>query len=863
MSKHVHVYKSSLSIAIASVLLGAVATGDARAEGLALEEVVVTATRSQASLLDVPVAVSAMSGEELEAAGAGDLMDLTLVSPSMYAYSTSDPMATPLKLRGIGTSSGNPGFESSVGLYVDDVYRSRAGAALTTFFDMAGVEVLRGPQGTLFGKNTSAGAILQKTAPAEIGEQSASISGEAGNYNSYQVSGHVNVPLGDSVAFRLSGLTSDTDGFFENPATDDDEIASTDVDAIRAQISFEGNNFDGRLVYDYSEMETFTHRGRSVRADNRGGVDATGTGTGVNALFVAAALDTSTGGLGAWYWPVEPIFVGGAFAGFDTLGPAKPYDREVLTDLDEPSNMRQQGVTLHLNTELSDSISLRSITGWRQLDNTAGGDADFGPVALSGGFNVGYDFETLSQEFIFSGTTDRLSWVAGANYFRETIGYTQDTDLGPQLLTTWGPITTALLAPAGLDALVDPASFARTDGTYLQDSRFTQEEDSYGIFGQVTFDLTDQFSLIVGARYNSIEKEGAHNNLLDGGATDRQEGMNNYFDLLFNNARMFYLLGGLAAISPDWENSIDEEEVTWDAALQWRPTDELQVYAKYAFGFKSGGINLNIDAIGGQPSSAPLGAWAATGFDPAALATIDGVFEFTGPAETFGIRTFEAIDESGNTYEPEEVDSYEIGVRWEYMDGRGRVSTNVFYADYQNLQVAIFSGTQFFVVNAGSSESQGVEVENTFQATDDLTLISNIAYLDATYGNDVTFLAAGRDRGQSPSWSVVLGGRYNRPISEALSLYANANYSWYSEMFISEEGQEPLVSEKQDAYGVFGLTVGLRSEEGWNLSVFCQNCFDEEYADHAFNQTFFLGGSPMINPGAPREYGLRASYNFE
>ncbi|MCG8440407.1 MAG: TonB-dependent receptor, partial [Caulobacterales bacterium] len=562
-------------------------------------------------------------------------------------------------------------------------------------------------QGTLFGKNTTAGAIHQKTAAPVLGEFAGSVMGEAGNFGTYGLEGFVNIPVTDALAVRLSGMMDESDGYMEDVITGEN-TAWSENQAIRLQALYEFNdNISARLILDYSNTDDNSQRTTSVRRDNQ-----PREGSAVVSVFPAFALDTSTGGKGAWFWdnsdPANP-------------GPYDPFDYKSYVNLDvqRPLGLEQHGATLHVDFALPNDIDVRSITGYRSIASGAGGDADWGPVAISGGFNQDYDFLTFSQEFIASGDFRLGSWLAGFNYFHEETEYVQATAGATQLPLTYEPIlggfNNVIPGIVDLDSLYIPF-------TPLQDSLLEQDEDSIGVFGHVEFDLTDHLQLIGGVRYNDIQKDSSHTNRIATGAT-REEQLDAMFDYVFDNIRLFYLISGQATPSPDWDASVDEGEATWDVALQWRPSDGVQLYGKYARGYKAGGTNFNVDAIGGAPSIAPLlGA--------------PGIIRPGGPALVGGVRTFNPIDESGATYAPEFVDAYEIGGRWEYLARRGRMSVTLFHSDFEDLQVATFDGRQFIVRNSGSARTRGVEFDNTFQVNDALQVLQAVTYLDAEFGDD-------------------------------------------------------------------------------------------------------------------------------
>ncbi len=829
----------NLSRAIAVIAGASTLSLSNAALAVTLEEVVVTATRSEASLLDVPVAVSAFGAEELKTQGAHDVQDLTLVDPSLFGTEQADPIGgSPIRIRGVGTNSGNAGFESAVGFYVDDVYRSRGGAAMTTFFDMAGVEVLRGPQGTLFGKNTSAGAITQRTNPAVLDETSGSVSVDVGNYGYQNYQGYYNAPISETVAFRISGVYTEEDGFFEDSVTGDDDVAAQDTQAVRAQIAFEPTDrLSGRFIADYSEFNGGTRR------------SAAKLGTIIGTPFSRdLALDTASGGTGTWPWEVDGTG--------NPVNFVDPFEREYFGDATQEINHLQQwGGTLHLNYDFDD-VTVRSITGYRDLDNTNGGDGDWTGAALNGGQEDAYSIQSFSQEFLINGVTENGSWVAGINYFKEDIDYRLVANIGEQLdeffAIAFGiapDVPTAVATTPFLPGFSNPVP--------LWDSTFEQEEESIGVFGQYTWDITEQLALIAGARYNSVEKDATHDQAIAVGDT-LEEQLLSIANYTAANFAAFPLASPQTQPSPDWEESIKDEELTYEVTLQWRPTEEIQLWGKYAYGFKAGGMSFDPTTAGAQwlgdvaPGDTPIVL-------PGTLTTVLGDLPLV----------FTPFNEEGTNFAPETVDSYELGFRWEYMDGRGRLQAVAFYSVFEDLQVGAFNGFAFQVNNAGESTTQGLELENTFQVNDFLTLNVSGTILDASYdsatADDIAngidqAITLGRDRSHSPDFAGTIGVRYDQPLDNGMGVFANANYAYFGEMFLSDSAAQSDL--KQSDYSVFGASLGLRSEDDtWNVSIYCENCFDEEYLVYGFTHTF-QNGDPMVNVGAPAQYGLRAGYNF-
>ena len=805
-------------------------TAEEASSGPTIDTIIVEAQRREQAILDVPVAVTAYDNEALEAQNIESILDFNAANPSLFSQTLSDPIAnTPVRIRGIGTTGQNPGFEGSVGMYVDGVYRSRAGTALLTFFDMAGVEVLRGPQGTLFGRNNTAGAILQRTAAPELGENNGRITASFGNYGARRVDGHVNLATSDNTALRLAALFTETDGFSEDAVTGDNLFFS-ETTAVRGSFAFEPrDNFGGRITLDWSRFENPNNDARSYRLSN---LDLNGLN---NTVYPAFAADTSTGGCGFWYWTPGSVT---ATPPFSDAGPANPFDRQTCVNTEGKGELEQKGLAVDLQWDINGSVTLRSITGAREVNYAnVSLDADFGPTDFSGGLTQFTDLRSFSQEFLLEGDAGPLDFILGANYFTEEIDIDREVLAGGQL-GAYGDILLGLGGTVPLNVL------ALNDAP-LQQALAGQNEDTFGVFAHGTWSLTDRLALIAGVRWNKIDKDGFFDNTL--GATRAEHGQ-----IISSTQGFLFFLNGSAVGSPDWTSSISNDEFTYDITLQFRPTDNTQLYAKYARGFKAGGLNLQIDAIGGAAGIAGPFTIGGVSFNP--VSCVDAADAVAQVQERF-----DDCDAAG--FAPEFVDSYELSFRWEYLD-RGRLSVTGFLTEYDDLQVSVFNGQVFNVTNAGSSDTIGIEIENTFVVSDSLIVNAAATVLEAQYGDDVPGLPAGRDLGSAPEVAAAVGFQYDQPINEWLSFYSNGNYSFTGRHFVADDIEPTLVNVQQSAYSLVSVAAGLRTESGWDAQVFCRNCLNEDYVTFGFNHVFHFGGSPLVNLGDPRTFGIRLRKTF-
>lgn len=796
---------------------------NAAANNIVLEEIVVSAQRRDQSILEVPIALTSISSDALEKRQIDDIYDLMLGSPSVSGIGQgglSSPLSnTPLKIRGVGTSGVNPGFESAVGMYVDEVYRSRPAVAMLSFYDMQGIDILRGPQGTLFGKNSTAGAIVQRTAAPEIGELTGKASLEYGDFNSVRAEGALNIPVGENSAIRISALSRSFDGFYTQGGTGDDTIAENETDAFRLQYANDvSDDLSIRLIADWMSFSDSSNFARATRFDN---FDPLGL---ANTAFPGLSLNTAIGGLGYYYW--DPVVPGGVGA-----GEPNPYEYVSGVSQKGVAEMDQSGLTAHINYQINDTVGMRSVTALRSVENDSdNGDWDFGPISIAGRLDQFHDIDNFSQEFLFDFEYDKLDIVAGVHYFKEDINFERLLTLG----VAHGIIAGGRPGDPRLASTVVP----------VQNVRFEQSEESFGVFGHLTYQLTDQISLIGGARWNKIDKDINYQNL--SGSPVK------YHDDIANSTRFYYGRAQAATAFP-WELSRSDDELTYDISLQWRPNDQLQMYGKFSHGFKAGGFSMNANAGTGLP-------------DPNGTLIVEG-------------RPFTEFSPENAAFDPEFVDTFEVGARWNTL--LGLMSASIFTSDFSDLQLTTFVDDAFVARSVGSIDTQGFEFEGQFNVTD--TLIVNAAFtvLDTEFGDDVIGVPIGRSLALAPDLSATLGINYVKPLSDNIRLTANANVNYSSDTYLNDgtdcrnaSGSIVSFSQcdstslgnrinflEQEAYYVVNATIGLNISDRFDVSLFCDNCFEEEYLVYAFGQpaqpSSFVGYA-----GAPRVYGAKLKYSF-
>lgn len=791
-------------------------TAPARASSLVLEETIVTAQKREQSIQDVPIAITALTQEMLDDQNIYDVIDLQKAVPSLTivkGYNRAN--GVPIVIRGMGTLGAQPAFEGSVGTYVDGVYRSRPGMVLSSMLDIGRVEVLRGPQGTLFGKNTTAGAL---TLTSKEPEREFAYGGEitVGDYDRRRFTGYVTGALGDSVAARLTLLHDERDGFTE-ALFEHDDYGDMDTDSARLSLVWNASDtLQVKLIADYADNNEVCCFGNPV-PHNR-----------------AASL---TGG------PMNDYYSEAAQANFYTdidLLALDPEDRENQNNFEPGNESTEKGVVFDLSYDMSFAV-LRSISAFRNWEYSSEGDFDFGPVDI-GKLREDYDVDSYSQEFNLIGSVDDmgfvkdLEYVVGLFYASETFEQYRAFDAGVDQAGIWElfwPIQAGVPEPV-LRGLLGGGNWATPGGT-IGEVQHELESETIAVFAHITAALTEKFSLIFGLRYSEEEKTMDRNNLLFSDVKD-------YSDYLQEFMLGGYVLGANVA-GPDMNDlKYSDDEWTYDLKFQYFLSPDAQLYGGYSRGFKAGGIGMDPEAGGGQPS----------GQNSALLLALAGIGNGTGFA-----------DLEDPTYDPEYVDAWELGLKTDFLQGRGRLNAALFYTDIEDNQFSVFSGTGFTVLNASSSEVVGVELESFFAMTQYLRLGASVTWLDTEYGDDIPApTPPGRELTLAPEWAGAINLGYERPITETLAGFLNANWSYRGEQYIAYD-----IQDKQSDYSLLGLQLGVRSTDGrWDVRAWCDNCLDKEYATSYFNAPFYFDDNleqyQAKFQGPPRTYGATLRVNF-
>lgn len=528
-------------------------SGDAAEEGL----IIVTATRRAEDAQDVPISLTAFSGDFLQDQKIDTITDVANYTPNFTLAASSQAANTRIQIRGIG-SVGNTAVEPSVGVFIDGVYYPRPGAIVGNLVDVASFEILRGPQGTLFGRNTPVGALNISTRNPEFTPSGYADFGY-GNYNAFDIGGAYGGPVSDTVAVRLAARYTDRDGFGRNLLTDE-EIGETSNLTLRGKVLFEPTpSFSALITADYSKLES---GGQVVELVN----------------------DT-----------VTPRFIGtlnqlyGATPQTDD-----PLDFVVSQDHQDLLDDSQWGASLDLNYEFDSGIRIRSITAYREWESDVRESSLRIPADVLPRIND-YSTETFSQEFqILSPEGQTIEWIAGLFYYDERYDAIEAFDAGAQFCipTVFGVIFQRAIANGATPAQANAAATAQSTAcsnsaqTNIVVSPFEQSLESFAGFAQATWNISDQFRLTGGLRYTSDSKEGS------------------FTQELFNP---FASLFRVPEDSSGLER--DDSRLTYFASANYFPTSDIMLFATASSGFKSGGFNS-------QGAGNDLGAAGLRSFGP-------------------------------------------------------------------------------------------------------------------------------------------------------------------------------------------------------------------------------------------------------
>ncbi len=797
--------KNGLSLATAAAIT-AMCMQSANAN--VLEEVVVTAQKREQNLQDVGVSVTAYDGSQLDALGFDNNVDISQQIPGMQ-LNTFSPALTTFNIRGVSQNNFTDNLEAPIAVYIDDAYVSSMNAINGQMYDMARVEVLRGPQGTLFGRNATGGLVHYVTNKATDEETNGYIQAEAGDYGRKAVEGAIGGSFSDSARYRIAGRWNELDGYIESkvypfsevdaPFTADDfpppsgvDIGGADGWSARAAFQFDvGENTLIDVLVKYSEDTDVP----------TGGYNFLPYGSNENAYIPQEFIDFTTNVIGAPAEATADIFFCpsqiNCFAPVNEAGVAifagdapKPFEH--YSDYPGYMDRTLENYTLNIEHEFASGMKLQSITNYQAVDKFYTEDGDGIPVPIIE-FTTVADLKQFSQELRLSGETDNMRWQTGVYYM--------DISMDNQARTAGAPAFGAAAELGYAEVALSPA----VDQDYQIDSR------NWSVFGQVETDLTDSLTLITGLRWSQDNKD------MDFVSTFVDEAAGISPELLFDFGAVVDAVGG------------DQDEVDygdWAARVQldYRMSDETLLFASINRGIKGG--NWTVSA---------------------------------------------GVDLDTIRHDEEVLLSYEAGFKTTLADGKARLNGTVFYYDYTDYQGFSFNGGTPQIRNS-DAESMGGELELFFTPTENWDFVLGASVLDTevdkVYGPDIQTTPVGFDVDwpvkeisgyelpNAPKFSLNYLARYNMDaLGGNLAFQIDGNYNDDQWLEITNAG-----GSLQEAYNVTNARITwLSASESLELVAWVKNMFDEEYKIYNLNLGI-LGNTSQYAP--PMMVGGQVRYNF-
>lgn len=852
--------------------------------------IVVTATRRNETVQNVPLAITAVPAELLKDAGVRDIRDLEQLAPSLQT-TTGQSAATgsSLSIRGVGTAGDNPGFEPAVGVFIDGVFRPRSGVALAELPELERVEVLRGPQGTLFGRNTSAGALSIFTALPQFDGLHGYIEGAYGNYNAWEAKGAITGPVSQTLALRLDAGYRKRDGYI-NDANSNRKINNIDRYNFHAQALLDTGAITFRLIGDYSHT-------------NEACCGAVSIATGP----LAGAIQSIAAAQG-----LKGIYTGPPSDRTMAVSPNRNYG-EIVNDA---------GVSGELNWDLGGGTTLTSITAYRKWSANRDQDIDFSGIDRAYRDDYHTNLDDFTQEIRLQGTAGPLDWLVGGFYLNEDLKLKDTVKIGNdgnryvdtvfagalgapppagfgtplQFFGSLGPSVplfgAALLNPLvpnslpalsaaygaslgplvgcfranvgtapsslcvvpglptaaipGMAALVTQPLPGAVSGQGNNPDLFNVKTNAFALFTHNIIHISDTLSLTLGARWNYEKKE------LDATINDNL-GSCAFFDAvragnpaaatyaaylkaagLFNN---LFLLSCNPAVNDEFNghytHSQSESKITGTAKLAFKFSNSILGYLSYDRGYKSGGYNLDQATF----DSVLLGGNGAQGSDLA--------------------------------FRSETVDSFETGFKAS-ISRAFTLNAAIFYGKYHNLQNLVFSGNNFVVQNIKNSTSKGVELESIIRPSNDLTMRIGYTLLDARYDASNNFTGTplagleGKQIQNQPRHVITASMGWEPQLSSGIKglLHVDMRYNSAVEISGRSTTNPDRGIVRNGDYALVDGSIGLQNNDGSIRGEFYVQNLTNQY----YNITGFAVPEQTGNyagyPGYPRFYGVRARFGF-
>ncbi len=797
-----------------SGVLGLALSGVAGAQ--ALEEVVVTAQKREQGVNDIGISVTAFSEETLRDLRVTSAEDIALFTPGLTVNETAATGVPLYTIRGVGFQDYSTAASSTVGLYFDELAIPYTVMSRGIVFDVARVEVLKGPQGDLYGRNTTAGQInFVSNKPTDTFE--AGVSASVGSFSLVDLEGVVSGPLTDRVQGRLAVKTVQSGEGWQRSTTRDDELGELDSTAVRALLNIDFND-SAQLLLNFHYVDD--------QSDNRANT----------------AYDGDINGLGEFsnpYTPLENYF-------FDTgtnFGETPPWystgDNRAADwtnsytspitgrtfDLRPKRDNQLTGISAKLSWDLG-KFDFTSITGYDDFDRVESNDWDGGFFNDSSNINT-TNLQVFSQELRLSGESDKLFWIAGLYFSADEMDeyyhyFMSDSVFGTGSIP-WG---VGLFAPTPIVEL---------------DTKYEQETDSQAIFGHLEYQFTERLRGTLGLRYTNEERTWSGCTFVadDGslaGFLNAQFGSTlgpgdcGTIDDDPNSPTYIFALIGTDAVNDAFHvftDTVDTSRLMGKLGLDFAVNDDVLLYGTLSNGFKSGGFN---------------GANSNT-------------------------------TQQLTPYEEEVLTSFEFGVKSTLLDGTMQLNAAAFWYDYENKQeqdsAVTFVGNISGLTNVPESKINGAEVDLNWLPKDGLSVSLGIAFLDteveewqavdpaaSTWPTVVTRDASGIELAQAPKLQYNGLARYEWPLANGLVMEVGADFSYKDD---TTGGAQP--TDATEAYTVWNARLGISSGDGrWRALLWGRNITDEYYYPAAYTG----GNGPFVRSvGMPATYGLTVDYRYE
>lgn len=767
------------SVSVAVMASAVSSTGWAQA----LEEVMVTATKRSESVQDVPLAITALSGEFISKMNLEDVKDLVAFTPGVTGNS-SDSFLDFISVRGVRTQDFGIGGDPSTAFFKNDLYEGRNGSAVSSLYDMNRAEILRGPQGFLFGRSSVGGAFSVHTERAEVGgSNSGHINVDIAERDHYAADGAINIPVNDIFAMRLAGMAATEDGFADNKFPGSDDVGDYDKWALRWSTAIEKDRLGIYTMVEYEDRDSY---GSLYRAIDKGDI--------------WEAFDANLGGV-------------------------EMHGSDEDIDSDQSFGETDESKVLNLGLRVDyefDFATLTSNTGYKDHDYFYQEDYDGTPLNVNN-YGQDQDGDYFQQELRLTSNSDgALSWYAGASYYKEEIdtnfSFVGEEDFMCQYYGNYYYPDENFTGCEDLYAYYGSDFTPTANGLLEEYGRIKGEYTGWATYVNLGYEITDSIDVEVGVRYTEDEKDFSLK------VPEPESELGPYFGYGFST-----------------DGFIKDDE-TWDdttvrALARWRPTEDSMFFASYTQGYKSGGFGSFSaqDADGNPPEYGQTDISSADGFRP-------------------------------TTFDPETVDSYEIGYKGSFFDGMTNVDLTAFYYEYDDLQIVFFDGGASKVDNVGEVESYGVEGSVTSSLTDNITLYLAASYLDSEANKLETVCddpddergCEGSSLFWAPEWTAaaVLDGRF--PVGGG-AVTSSFEISWEDER---GGGWAGLDETKIDSAAIAAFRLGYQSDNNWHVEAYVENVFDE-FTWEGQNNNGDVIPSHFIGPQRPRTFGVRLGTSWD